>query len=857
VDDPGPETDADRRLGADLRAMRPEADVVAAAAQVRVVAALFGAQAAAPVRIGRYELAERAGEGGGGVVYAAWDPELSRKVAIKLVRSDGQRDRVLAEGQALAKLSHPNVVPLHDVGTIDDRVYLVMELVDGQTLRGYVAKTPRTAADVLGVYRQAGAGLAAAHAAGIVHRDFKPDNALVGADGRVRVVDFGLARGGAEPVAAGSSPGPSGPSTSTGSVHTRAGIGTPRYMAPEQVAGDPLSAATDQYAFCASLREALAARRGPDGAKAGKPPRWVEPILARGTAHQPDARYPSMHALLAALARDPAWRWRRRGLAIGALVAAGAIVAAFVIGRSRSRGPACDGGPAELADVWSPAIRGKVSSHLASLATAYAASAAPTLVATFDTYGATWAAGHRAACEAHRSGAQSAALLDQRMACLARAKAAFGAAVELGASSGTDQLVAAISATGALPSLARCGDVELLVDRGATPPSAQAVAVAELDAELARLEIEIQATEPTARERAVAAVTRAETLGFPPLVARAYRVRGLAEMRANDRVNATATLHRAGTAAIAAGDTLLAVDALARELYTRGTTVDPPGALADAPLYQALAARLPTTAHAERALLSANIGSVHMAANERALAGPAFRTAAAEIEAIAGERSLELVQMHSNLALVTEDDGERRNIYRETVAQLTAKVGPDHPYTLEQAVFLAVADPDSAAALAQTRAICDRTVALHPGAGAQLDRCWSEVGWLAHETGDHALAATAYGHVVALERKGAHKARLALARGWSELLAERYRDAVTVLAAYADEERGPDMSWFTRGYVGEADLARGLALRALGDRGWRDAVTAGRDGLAAAVAAQPTPKWKRRLAYAEAQLTAR
>jgi serine/threonine protein kinase len=171
---------------------------------------------AVAVKIGRYHLLEVVGRGGMGVVWGAWDPELDRKVANKLVKPSlaSARDRILVEGQALAKLSHPNVVPIYDVGVFDEQVYLVMEWVRGASLRAYAAAS-HSVREIVAVYRQAGDGLAAAHAGGLVHRDFKPDNAMLGDDGRVRVLDFGLAQ----------------------LEDGDRGAGTPRYMAPEQRAG--------------------------------------------------------------------------------------------------------------------------------------------------------------------------------------------------------------------------------------------------------------------------------------------------------------------------------------------------------------------------------------------------------------------------------------------------------------------------------------------------------------------------------------------------------------------------------------------------------------------------------------------
>jgi serine/threonine protein kinase len=287
----------DRVESTGLGAEPPGDEVALAVAQARIASKLFGGTAvsATPVAVGRYRLLEEVGRGGMGVVWGAWDPELERRVAIKLLDplKVPARERLLGEARALAKLSHPHVVPVYDVGVVDERVYLVMEWIAGEDLRKHLA-SPHTVREIVDVYVQAARGLEAVHAAGLVHRDFKPENALVGRDDRVRVVDFGLARGDIE-----------GP---------REIAGTPRYMAPEQAAGEPPTSAVDQFALCVALREALATRNA-------DLPRHLARALARGTSTDPAARFPSMRALIAALENDPVRRRRRLAIAGGALVA--------------------------------------------------------------------------------------------------------------------------------------------------------------------------------------------------------------------------------------------------------------------------------------------------------------------------------------------------------------------------------------------------------------------------------------------------------------------------------------------------------------------------------------------------------
>ncbi|HVH98998.1 MAG TPA: serine/threonine-protein kinase, partial [Enhygromyxa sp.] len=214
------------------------------------------------LRLGRYPIVRKLGEGGMGIVYACYDEALDRRIAIKLLNSRFQRrssrTRLEREAQALARLSHPNVVHIYEFGLHGDSLYLAMEYIDGQTLREWLRGSDRRWREIAEVLVQAGRGLAAAHAAGLVHRDFKPDNVMVGRDGRVRVLDFGLVRVLQETASdlddePEHSPGPSEPwLTRPGTI-----LGTPAYMAPEQHAGRPSDAKADQFAWCVVAYEAM------------------------------------------------------------------------------------------------------------------------------------------------------------------------------------------------------------------------------------------------------------------------------------------------------------------------------------------------------------------------------------------------------------------------------------------------------------------------------------------------------------------------------------------------------------------------------------------------------------------------
>ncbi|MBZ5712207.1 protein kinase domain-containing protein [Nannocystis pusilla] len=313
-----------------------------------------------PRRIGRFALLRRLGAGSMGVVYAAYDPQLDRKVAVKLLkRGDGEpnprwQDRLLREAQALAKLSHPNVVQIHEVGFHGDEVFVAMEFVTGMTLRTWLSELRRSWQEIVAVFVQAARGLAAAHAADLVHRDVKPDNILVGADGRVRVVDFGLVRFGDDDDDDATDEVPLARAQAT---RTASGIllGTPAYMSPEQFRGRPADALSDQFSLCVALYEALHGERPfagetaeevaqavVHGQLAPRPerpvPAWLLRLVFRGLAHEPGARWPDLDVLAAELARDHGRPRRTVALACaGAAALVALVVAVFWASSWRDR----------------------------------------------------------------------------------------------------------------------------------------------------------------------------------------------------------------------------------------------------------------------------------------------------------------------------------------------------------------------------------------------------------------------------------------------------------------------------------------------------------------------------------------
>ena len=350
-----------------------------------------GQRLARGLRLGRYVVLDRLGFGGMGEVFAAYDPELDRRVALKVLHSRADdragsegRARLLREARAIARLSDPHVVPVYDVGEIDGEVFMAMKLIEGQTL-------DRRAADLgwratLQLLVAAARGISAAHRAGLVHRDVKPTNVLVDGEDHVVVMDFGLARAAPTGGSVSGSPWPrerknaressiaidpalsaaamldplESPLTEHGTV-----VGTLAYMAPEQHEGAPPDARADQFAFCVMAYEMLvgvrpfagrtadelleAKRRGTLAAPSNgrRIPGWLVRVLARGLAAHPDARHPDMDALVGELARAHA---RGRRLAVAAAVVAGVVATVVLLPQAAAR--PCSGASERLAGIW-------------------------------------------------------------------------------------------------------------------------------------------------------------------------------------------------------------------------------------------------------------------------------------------------------------------------------------------------------------------------------------------------------------------------------------------------------------------------------------------------------------------------
>jgi len=541
-------------------------------------------------QLGRYLLLNRLGEGGMGLVYAAYDPDLDRRVALKLLRPNTPGDaelaraRLLREAQAMARVSHPNVVPVFDVGILGDQVFVAMELADGGTLSEWIKAQTRSWQELLEVFLKAGEGLLAAHEAGLVHRDFKPANVLLGRDGRVRVTDFGLAlkvHASAEDLL--------DENTATESLSTPISserrmleqnitetglvMGTPNYMSPEQFAGEDVDARSDQFSFCVSLYTALFRRRPFDPVSMRQavqsrsrpsdetgtvslsprkatdkvvtvpqvieePPRdikipvWVRRAVMRGLAMEPAARFDSMRGLLRALSQERTRQHQRKILLFSGV---GVLSAAAVVAFAYQRTHVCTNAGQPMEDVWGPLARQQLEASFQNTKLPFAPDLAHRVAGVLDTYALSWKQQSVAACEAtRRQGAQTEDLLSRREACLERRRHEMRALLGVFAQADRPVVEKSLDAALALPSLQDCADLEALTEQRRLPAEpTRRLEIQRLERRLAELKVLLNAGR-TAAAKALAQELEAPILAaqHSPLSAELHYIQGALKLQA-------------------------------------------------------------------------------------------------------------------------------------------------------------------------------------------------------------------------------------------------------------------------------------------------------------------------------------
>jgi eukaryotic-like serine/threonine-protein kinase len=747
-------------------------------------------------RVGRYQIKEVLGAGAMGVVYRARDTQLARDVALKVLHPHRDRDparvehhgRLLREAQALAKLSHPNVVAVHDVGTHDGAVFVAMELAPGASLRTWLAGTT-SRRTILRALVDAGRGLAAAHSAGVIHRDMKPDNIVVAPDGRAQVVDFGLARGERDvdetPVVSTTGEHPPAPTTSSGSGSgsllgselTAPGVrmGTPGYMAPEQLDGKA-DARADQFGFAATAFRALTGDRPYkadtlDGYRAAirgatrtpwpsTIPRRLRRVIDRGLAIRPEDRYASMARFVGELERavDAPRRLVAR-LATGAAGAGVAAVIAWAVLANRGAAPSCASEDAAFAGVWDDARKAELARVFTATGAPHAADTTRRVHALLDGYTSAWRGMRREACVATRTKKTQSELVHAlRDACLDQRRAAVTSLVDVLAkvpAGDADGIDKAISAVRRLEPLADCADTTQLLGEEGRMPSApeRKAAVTLLERRLGGLRA-LSNTGETEAALAMASQLRDDVRadGYAPLLARVTLELGILQRASGERADGTVTIEDALAQAGKAVDARGVADAAIALFHAAIVDGRPEDARAMLPLVDAAVHGAGDRPH-QRMRIHIDRAVTETAAQDYPAATASLDAAAAVCATLPDNRELcaiEIARERGFTALDAQQNDVAIAALRDVLERSREVYGPLHPIVLMAANNLANTigeggDREAAlAVLAESKAI----VATMPGSNAAAYVLFAE-GFIWQNSGDCAAAIALYEQALA------------------------------------------------------------------------------------------------------------
>ena len=630
---------------------------------------------AKPEKIANYLLLDELGSGGMGLVYAAYDVQLDRRIALKLMHHQGRTaaERIRREAQAMARLSHPNVVTVYGVHSLSETdVAISMEYVKGKSLKELMASNPSMEwTTVQSIFVQAANGLAAAHEAGLVHRDFKPDNLLVTDDGQAKIIDFGLVYSeDASPPAESDEDETAEAIWSTPLTRTGARIGTPAYMAPEQFNRQPVDSRTDQFAFCLCLYEAVYGHRPfsastvrglkeeldsgnlvlpqrPQGV-----PRSVETLLRNGLAARPEQRLASMRDVARRLEQagaKPPWYRGRAALAVSASIAA-ILLSAGLFQRST---PSCLPEEGAFADLWSPKVRANLRQRWLSSGMPQALDTWRRVASGLTSYVSEWERKHVAACEAAQlDRAQTSHAHMLQLVCLGEQRDQFRTLVQTLSEGDTDVLSRAIDVVAGL-TLHRCENPASLLSVPLPESGAVATTVAALRAHLNSLEIvylsgQYESGLKTSEQR----LAEAQAIGYPPVVAEARYWRGRFLSGTQDYERAVRSLGRSYESALALNHLDLAAD-VSREI--------------------------------------ANIVGLYQGESQKALQWSLSARGLARLREPGGLRDARSLQVLGMLQALGGDTAAAMESLADAERMLRVHYGPKHPYLARVASDLGVA----------------------------------------------------------------------------------------------------------------------------------------------------------------------
>ncbi len=832
--------------------------------------------------VGRYMVLAKLGAGGMGVVYAAYDPELDRKVALKLLHPSTQdgtegRARMLREAQALAKLSHPNIVGVHDIGTVGARVWIAMEFVAGTTLRMWLEHSPRSWREVLAVMRSAGRGLAAAHDAGLVHRDFKPDNVMVGDDGRVRVMDFGLARAVGEAAIGHENAEDARPRVAA--LHedvTQAGAlsGTPAYMAAEQFGGRPGDAHSDQFGFCVTTWEGLFGTRPFVGdtlvalatevlsgrvrtpTKSVLVPGWLRSIVERGLAPDPAQRWPTMADLLSALERGHA-RARARRVLVGVGVF-GLVGVAGTLAYHRDvqqRITTCEQAGTSIEEVWNQDTSQRIHAAMAATQLSYAETTANKVMPWLDGHAQAWRHARTEAClDADVRQVWDADTLDRSLWCLDERRLELESLIGELLVADESSVHKAVIAAGELTAPDGCRDTSRLA-RLPPPPTERREEVRAVRVELSRAyALDRAGKYAQGLELARAAHESANRLAWPPLMAaagarEAKLLDRQGEYEAAEQVGAQAYFEaaRIGAWDVAAGaaTNLAFVVGFHRARHADGLAWGQHAAVA--------LAHAGDTDDLREATRISILATVHRFTGDHAQAQTLHERALAIREKALGPEHPDVAASLNNLANLHYATAEltlARPLYERALAIWEEALGPEHPDVAASLNNLAnVYQAAREYGLAQTtyeRAVAIWEKALGPD-HPDFAHALVNLAQLHYVVGDYSQARTLHERALAIwEKVGgpdhidvaaslAGLADVSVAVGDNRGAVRLLERAIKIYSQHAGVQQGEPAAAFAlaKGLIaGGGDRSRARALAEQARAGWREAGEAEAERLA-------------------------